>query len=68
MGKEGGGGGGGGGSSYKEKLLGEIQGAFEHAFAIEIDMETEAESDDKTSDLEAGIVAVNLSGERKSSI
>ena len=31
-------------------------------------METEAESDDKTSDLEAGIVAVNLSGERKSSI
>ena len=63
MGKE-----GGGGSSYKEKLLGEILGAFEHAFAIEIDMETEAESDDKTSDLEAAIVAVNLSGERKSSI
>lgn len=62
------GGEGGGGSSYKEKLLGEIPRAFEQAFAVENDMESEAEFDDKTLDLEAGIAAMNLSGEQKSSI
>ena len=58
----------GGGFSYKEKLMGEIPGTFEQAFAFENEMETEVESDDETSDLEAGIVAVNLSAERKASI
>ncbi|KAL0001293.1 hypothetical protein SO802_015074 [Lithocarpus litseifolius] len=48
--------------------VGEIPGDFEQAFAFENDMETEAESDDETSNLEAGIAAVNLSGERKASI
>ena len=48
--------------------MGEIPGAFEQAFAFENEMETEVESDDETLDLEVGIVAVNLSGERKASI
>ena len=60
--------GGGGGVSYKEKLLGEIPGAYEQAFVFEYDMETEPESDDETSDSEVGIAAVNLSGDRKASI
>lgn len=43
--------------------MGEIPRAFEQAFAVENDMESEVEFDDKTSDLEAGIAAMNLSGE-----
>lgn len=60
--------GSGGGFSYKEKLVGEIPGAFEQAFAFANDMELEAESDDESADLEVGIAVVNLSGERKASI
>lgn len=58
---------GGGCGSYKEKLLGVFPAAYEQAFALDNDMETdmEMESDDETSDLSAGIAAVNLSGERK---
>ncbi|KAF3963827.1 hypothetical protein CMV_011827 [Castanea mollissima] len=57
----------GGCGSYKEKLLGEILGAYEQAFALDNEMEDkgESESDDETSDLSAGIATVNLSGERK---
>lgn len=58
----------GGGVSYKEKLLGEIRRAYEQAFVFENYMDTEAESDDETSNLESGIAAVNLSGKRKASI
>ena len=43
-------------------------GAYEQAFVFEYDMETEPKSDDETSDLEVGIAAVNLSGDRKASI
>nr|POE84107.1 hypothetical protein CFP56_65319 [Quercus suber] len=58
----------GGGFSYKEKLVREIPGAFEQAFAFENDMETEVESNDETLNIEVGIAAVNLLGERKASI
>ena len=61
---------GGCGSSYKEKLLGEIPGAYEQAFVLDIEMEHEGEieSNDETLDLLTGIAAVNLSGERKASM
>ena len=36
-----------GNRSYKEKLVGEIPGAFEQAFDFESNMETEIESDDE---------------------
>lgn len=51
--------------SYKERLTGEIPGAYEEAFSFEASMDTEVESDDESSDLAAGIVAVNLSGVKK---
>nr|POE78910.1 hypothetical protein CFP56_31966 [Quercus suber] len=49
-------------SSYKERLTGEILGAYEEAFSFENNIETEVDSDDECSDLATGIVAVNLSG------
>lgn len=55
-------------NSYKERLNGVILGAYEEAISVENGMETEAKSDDKSSDLAAGIVAVNLSGARKTGI
>lgn len=55
-------------NSNKERLTGVIAGAYEEAFSVENGMETEVESDDESSDLAAGIVAVNLSGARKASI
>ena len=55
-------------SSYKERLIGEILGAYEEAFSFENNMETEVESDEECSDLAAGIVVVNLSGSRKANM
>ena len=55
----------GGNKPYKEKLIGEILGAFEQAFDFESNMETEIESDDEFTDLPSGEVAVKLSEERK---
>nr|POE64124.1 hypothetical protein CFP56_08495 [Quercus suber]POF10140.1 hypothetical protein CFP56_74779 [Quercus suber] len=55
-------------TSYKERLTGEILSAYEEAFSFEYGMETEVESDNESSDLAAGIVAVNLSGARKANI
>ena len=46
--------------SYKERLIGEIPGAYEEAFRFKASMDTEVESDDESLDLVAGIVAVNL--------
>ena len=54
--------------SYKEKLLGEIPGAYEQALNFEQNMETEVESDDETSELSTSIAVVNLSSERKTKI
>lgn len=51
--------------SYKDKLTGEIPGAFEQAFVAESSMDTEIESDDEFTDLLPGEAAVKLSGERK---
>ena len=55
-------------NSYEERLTGVIPGAYEEAFSAENGMDTEAESDNESSDLAAGIVAVNLSGARKAGI
>ena len=52
--------------SYKDKLVGEISGAYEQAFGFENTMEEGVESDDETADLNARIAVVNLSSERKS--
>lgn len=55
----------GGTKSQKEKLVGEMLGAFEQAFDFESNMETEIKSDDKFIDLPPSEVAVKLSWERK---
>ena len=49
-----------------DKLIGEIPGAYEQAFGFESIMEEGVESDDETTDLNVGIMVVNLSSERKS--
>lgn len=54
-----------GSQSYRDKLLGEIPGAFEQAFNSGCSMESEAESDDEFSDLLLGEKAVKLSGSTK---
>lgn len=56
----------GGARSYKDKLTEEIPGAYEQAFGFEGTMDDGVELDDGTDDLNAGIVAINLSIERKS--
>lgn len=56
----------GGARSYKDKLIGEIPGAYEQAFGFKSIMDESVESDDETADLNAGIAAVNLFSERKS--
>ena len=55
----------GGNKSYKEKLVGEIPGAFKQAFDFESNMETEIELDDEFIDLSPSEVVVKLSRERK---
>lgn len=54
--------------SYKESLVGEIPGAYEQAFVTDYKMEVEVDSDDEESNLEVGVIAVNLFRERKASI
>ncbi|XP_075639222.1 uncharacterized protein LOC142611079 [Castanea sativa] len=54
--------------SYKEKLLGEIPGAFEHVFNFGLNMDTEAESDDELPNLPIGEKAVKFSGSTKTKI
>ena len=55
----------GGNRSCKEKLVGEIPGAFEQAFDFESNMEIKIKSDDEFTDLSLGEVAVKLSRKRK---
>lgn len=57
-----------GSKSYKEKLLGEIPGAFEQAFDFGFNMEMEAESDDEFSELPLGEKAVKFSRDMKAKI
>lgn len=44
----------GGARSYKDKLIGEIPGAYEQAFGFKSIMDEGVESDDETADLNAG--------------
>lgn len=55
-------------SSYKEKLVGEIPGAFERAFDVGPNMEIEAESDDELADLPTGEKVVKFSRDMKAKI
>lgn len=48
-------------NSYKERLTGEIPGAYKEAFSFENGMETEIEFDYESSDLATSTDAVNLS-------
>lgn len=57
-----------GSKSYKEKLLGEILGAFEQAFDFGLNMELEADSDEEFSDLPAGEKAMKFLGTMKAKI
>ncbi|KAF3948626.1 hypothetical protein CMV_025403 [Castanea mollissima] len=57
-----------GSRSYKEKLLGEMPGAFEQAFSFGLNMDTEAESDDEFPKLPIGEKAVTFSGSTKTRI
>lgn len=50
--------------SYKKKLVGEILGAFEQAFAFDNNMDVEVESDDEFTNLLSGEEAVKLFGAR----
>nr|POF09246.1 hypothetical protein CFP56_18118 [Quercus suber] len=54
--------------SYKEKLLGEIPGAFKQAFNFEFNMDSEAESNDELSKLSLGEKLVRFSGNMKTKI
>ena len=57
-----------GSKSYKEKLLGEIPGAFEQAFDFGLNMELKADSDEEFTDLPTGEKVVNFSGTMKAKI
>ncbi|XP_050260020.1 uncharacterized protein LOC126705116 [Quercus robur] len=48
-------------SSFKDKLLGEIPGAYNQAFAFEEHMEADIESDEELEELREGFAAVKLS-------
>nr|POE90406.1 uncharacterized protein CFP56_59946 [Quercus suber] len=52
-------------ASFKEKLVGEMPGAFAKAFDFSEMMDADAESDDEVSDLREGLAAVKLSRETK---
>ena len=54
--------------SYKESLVGEMPGAYEQAYVTDYEMEAEVDSDDEESNPKAGVIAMNLPGERKASI
>ena len=51
--------------SYKDKLVGDIPGAYEQAFGFEAFMEDEVDSDCEESSLCEGMVAISLSKEEK---
>nr|POF05187.1 hypothetical protein CFP56_05787 [Quercus suber] len=55
-------------ASFKDKLMGEIPGAYTQAFCFEEFMEDDAESDDEVEALRQGMVAVKFSKELKQEI
>ena len=52
-------------TSFKDKLVGEILGAFTQAFSFGELMEDDAESDEEVDNLRAGLVAVKFSKDLK---
>nr|POE69035.1 hypothetical protein CFP56_77931 [Quercus suber] len=52
-------------SSFRAKLLGEIPGAYNQAFAFDEKMEADIESDDELEELREGFAAVKLSKDVK---
>nr|XP_023902463.1 uncharacterized protein LOC112014276 [Quercus suber]POF27029.1 uncharacterized protein CFP56_40394 [Quercus suber] len=54
--------------SFKDKLMGEIPGAYTQAFCFEEVMDDDAESDDEVETLRQGMVAVKFSKELKQEI
>lgn len=50
---------------YKEKLVGQLPGAYKSAFSLVDSMQEDADSDVEESDLEEGTVALALSKEEK---
>lgn len=52
-------------SSFKDKLMGEIPGAFVQAFNFSNQMEDDSDSDDEVAELHEGPVAIKLSKEDK---
>ena len=52
-------------SSFRDKLLGEIPGAYNQAFAFEEHMEADIESDEELEELREGFAAVKLSKDVK---
>nr|POF15884.1 uncharacterized protein CFP56_17124 [Quercus suber] len=51
--------------SFKDKLLGEIPGAYNQAFIVDSKMDADIESDDEIEELREGFAAVRLSKEAK---
>lgn len=51
--------------SYKDKLVGDIPGAYEQAFGFYANMDEEAESDAEEDNLYEGMVAISLYKEEK---
>ena len=52
-------------ASFKDKLLGEIPGAYNHAFAFDENMVTNIDSDEEIAELREGFTAVKLSKDIK---
>ena len=55
-------------ASFRDKLLGEIPGAFSQAFSFEDGMDDDAESDEEVETLRQGLLAVKFSREFKQRI
>ena len=54
--------------SFRDKLVGEIPGAYSQAFAFSDHMDAEYESDEETEEVREGMVAISLSKETKQHI
>lgn len=54
--------------SFKEKLVGEISGAYSQSLALSEQMEAESESDEETEDIREEFATISLSKETKQCI
>ena len=55
-------------ASFKDRLVGEIPGAFSQAFSFEDGLDDDAESDEEVETLRQGLLSVKLSREFKQKI